>query len=566
MNAAIQCLNHIRALQRYFRKLINPGQYATGGSDALLVIEIQKLFTQMWSGEYATIAPRGFLNALHSSCPFFKGYGQHDSQEFLRIVLDKLHELLKVKTSDMNDHSIISDCFKGSIIASVTCLRCGNINQKVDSIYELGLSIPSSSEKAKYASDSRELMNPPVSTEEPSSPSILSSFKSFLFPSEDINLYDCLLNFSNPEDLSGSDQVFCEKCKVKCDGKMNYKIKDPPNILIFLLKRFKYSFVGSKITTPVRFPLELNLDKFLVGYMKEKPKGCSYSLNGMIQHSGSIGGGHYIAYCKNYKNNSWYCYNDSTVKPVSEQNVLRTEAYVLVYSRNKLGLRSHASQNPPDAYIPTEWLNKYYHLANPGPVLQRHYLCPHSRIKNTVSLSSFTQISKPQLVSIIDQVTSNQYNTDFDIIEDASHCEICSNFMNRLTIRSDTESKIIEELNSKAKFKGPWYLIPSSWIEKWKNFIYQKVPENPRVEYPGIVNTHEFFSEDGGLKHGLESRKDYRAVNGMVWKAFSVLYGAGPEITRLRVDLYSPDAIVRREPELSKEIMNQLLGIKDIKP
>jgi hypothetical protein len=45
-----------------------------------------------------------------------------------------------------------------------------------------------------------------------------------------------------------------------------------------------------------------------------------------------------------------------------------------------------------------------------------------------------------------------------------------------------------------------------------------------------------------------------------------VLYGAGPEITRLRVDLYSPDAIVRREPELSKEIMNQLLGIKDIKP
>lgn len=266
MNAAIQCLNHTRALQRYFRKLINPGQFASGGGDALLVMELHKLFIQLWSGEYATIAPRAFLSALHNSCPFFKGYGQHDSQEFLRIVLDKLHELLKVKQSDSNDHSIISDCFKGSILASVTCLRCGNINQKVDTIYELGLSIPSSSEKSKYASESRELMNSSSSPEEISSPSILGSFKSFLFPSDDINLYDCLLNFSNSEELSGSDQVFCEKCKSKCDGKMNYKIKEPPNIFIFLLKRFKYSFVGSKITTPVRFPMDLNLEQFLVRF------------------------------------------------------------------------------------------------------------------------------------------------------------------------------------------------------------------------------------------------------------------------------------------------------------
>lgn len=285
----------------------------------------------------------------------------------------------------------------------------------------------------------------------------------------------------------------------------------------------------------------------------------------MIQHSGSLGGGHYIAYCKNYKNNSWYCYNDSTVKPVNEQTVLRTEAYVLMYHRNKLGLRNHASSNPPVAYIPTEWLNKYYHLAYPGAVFQRHFLCVHSRIKNTESLSNFTQISKQQLISLVDQVIYIQYSSDSDILEEAKHCEICDSSIHRLNIRSNIESKIIEELNSKTKFTGPWYLIPTTWIEKWKNFVYLKQSESGRIEYPGIVNTHEFYSEDGGLKHGLENKKDYRAINGLVWKAFSVLYGTGPEITRMRVDLYSPDAVVKREPELSSEVMNQLLGIKDIK-
>uniref|UniRef100_H2ZLM9 Ubiquitin carboxyl-terminal hydrolase 32 n=1 Tax=Ciona savignyi TaxID=51511 RepID=H2ZLM9_CIOSA len=50
-------------------------------------------------------------------------------------------------------------------------------------------------------------------------------------------------------------------------------------------------------------------------------------------HSGILGGGHYIAYAKNKVNNKWYCYNDSSCKEVSADNINVDTAYTLFYER-----------------------------------------------------------------------------------------------------------------------------------------------------------------------------------------------------------------------------------------
>uniref|UniRef100_F6PJ70 Ubiquitin carboxyl-terminal hydrolase 32 n=1 Tax=Ciona intestinalis TaxID=7719 RepID=F6PJ70_CIOIN len=50
-------------------------------------------------------------------------------------------------------------------------------------------------------------------------------------------------------------------------------------------------------------------------------------------HSGILGGGHYIAYAKNKVNNKWYCYNDSSCKEVSADNICVETAYTLFYER-----------------------------------------------------------------------------------------------------------------------------------------------------------------------------------------------------------------------------------------
>lgn len=42
--------------------------------------------------------PSGILNGIRNVHPMFRGYQQHDTQEFLRCFMDQLHEELKEQT------------------------------------------------------------------------------------------------------------------------------------------------------------------------------------------------------------------------------------------------------------------------------------------------------------------------------------------------------------------------------------------------------------------------------------------------------------------------------------
>ena len=79
--------------------------------------------------------------------PYFRGYGQQDSQEFLRCMLDNLHEELREEVplappppeiGNGNGHagrgseeprtrfrSIVSDTFEGTLLSEVRCQNCG---------------------------------------------------------------------------------------------------------------------------------------------------------------------------------------------------------------------------------------------------------------------------------------------------------------------------------------------------------------------------------------------------------------------------------------------------------
>ena len=46
---------------------------------------------------------------------------------------------------------------------------------------------------------------------------------------------------------------------------------------------------------------------------------------------GSLNGGHYTAFCKNYYKNKWFCFNDESVYEINENNVNSENAYVLFY-------------------------------------------------------------------------------------------------------------------------------------------------------------------------------------------------------------------------------------------
>ena len=65
-----------------------------------------------------------------------------------------------------------------------------------------------------------------------------------------------------------------------------------------------------------------------------------YDLFSVSNHYGSLGFGHYTAFCKNFKNDQWYSFDDSSVSREDPDNVCSTASYVLFYKRKDFNLSS----------------------------------------------------------------------------------------------------------------------------------------------------------------------------------------------------------------------------------
>ena len=203
------------------------------------------------------------------------------------------------------------------------------------------------------------------------------------------SIQSCLNQFTALELMSGSNKVGCEACtarekKVKENCKMvctpstkQYLISRVPAVLIFHLKRFQAQRTEfRKVSRHVSFPTLLDLAPICKNHKKPRV----YALYGVVEHSGTIRGGHYVAYVKSRlplkpddprwsflppkdpqdtQENScssssdseteeatatlssavkpppgkWYLISDSRVSEVDEKTVLQSQAYLLFYER-----------------------------------------------------------------------------------------------------------------------------------------------------------------------------------------------------------------------------------------
>jgi len=157
-------------------------------------------------------------------------------------------------------------------------------------------------------------------------------------------LQACLNLFTRKEKLDKDNAWYCNKCKEHKQATKKMEIWKTPDILIMHLKRFKTSRVSSigsyyfssgskKITELVDFPIK-GLD--MSSYVLSPENGSNiYDLYGVVNHYGSLGGGHYTAYAKNKFDGKWHDFNDSRVSDASEREIVSAAAYVLFYKRRK---------------------------------------------------------------------------------------------------------------------------------------------------------------------------------------------------------------------------------------
>lgn len=317
MNSILQCLSNTHSLRDYClhnshrRDLNNNSRTNTA-----LMEEFAKLIQTMWSSTSSeAVSPSEFKTQIQRYAPRFVGYNQQDAQEFLRFLLDGLHnEVNRVTvrprgTVEDFDHlpdeekgkkmwskyleredSKIVDLFVGQLKSSLTCSHCGFCSTVFDPFWDLSLPI------AKGYGE--------------------------------VSLMDCMRLFTKEDVLDGDEKPTCYRCKARRRCTKKFMIQKFPKILVLHLKRFSEARRTSKLSTFVNFPMK---DLDLREFASEHSINAVYNLYAVSNHSGTTMGGHYTAYCRNPNSGEWYTFNDSRVTPMSSSQVRSSDAYVLFY-------------------------------------------------------------------------------------------------------------------------------------------------------------------------------------------------------------------------------------------
>ncbi|XP_042876123.1 ubiquitin carboxyl-terminal hydrolase 16-like isoform X7 [Penaeus japonicus] len=137
--------------------------------------------------------------------------------------------------------------------------------------------------------------------------------------SQECSIMSCLTNFTAPELLMGNNKITCENCTkihsqlhgeenvepVKSNASKQLLILSPPAVLTLQLKRFHHmGFNLTKVNRYVRFPLVLDIAPFTssislgLGNMSRGQKQVLYGLYSVVEHSGRLNSGHYVAYVR----------------------------------------------------------------------------------------------------------------------------------------------------------------------------------------------------------------------------------------------------------------------------
>lgn len=241
--------------------------------------------------------------------------------------------------------SIVSELFQCRVVSMVKCLECHKTSRTHEIMYDVSVPIPNANEatngQAPCSTDlaqggqNHQLAGMRGGTWTGMLGGIPGKVKGWFYDNG-VEVTDCVRKYCAPEHLGGKDKYFCEHCKRKNDCEKRLAFKDLPEVLCIHIKRFRYDaswFNGTKNARVVTFPVNRALD--LSSFLDETPaQPVEYRLIGLIQHIGSMGGGHYIAYCQHKKKpQEWYEFDDMQVSMVSPEQVERAEPYVLFYQR-----------------------------------------------------------------------------------------------------------------------------------------------------------------------------------------------------------------------------------------
>lgn len=230
---------------------------------------------------------------------------QHDVQEFLRVLLDKLENKMKGTSLE----GTIPKLFEGKMISYIKCQNVDYTSRRTETFYDIQLNI-----KGKK--------------------NINESFEDYIATE--------ILDDDNKYDAGEHGLQKAEK------GILFSKF---PPVLHLHLMRFQYDPITDssvKFNDRFEFDEKINLDPFL-----EKPEDtpATYILHAVLVHSGDNHGGHYVVYINPKNDGKWCKFDDDVVSRCTRNEAIEqnygghdndlnirhsSNAYMLVYVRESV--------------------------------------------------------------------------------------------------------------------------------------------------------------------------------------------------------------------------------------
>ncbi|XP_037790871.1 ubiquitin carboxyl-terminal hydrolase 20-like [Penaeus monodon] len=466
--------------------------------------------------------------------------------------------------------SIISDVFDGTIVSSVQCLTCNTISSRKETFQDLSLPIPSSDQLSILQHSSVTQMQHQVGGGGNNSSSLHLAkascdattdgwlwwmwvwLRSWLWGPA-VSLHHCLAAFFSADELKGDNMYSCEKCGKLRNGVKYSKVVHLPEVLIIHLKRFRHEYMfSSKISQYVSFPLHgLDLTPFL--HKDCTSEVVTYDLYAVICHHGTAGGGHYTSYCQNWSNGRWYEFDDQYVTEVSPETVAKCEAYCLFYKKASIEMTARrqrtvelmqvASREPSlmQFYVSKQWVNKFNNFAEPGPIDNSDFLCPHGGVQ-------------PQKASYVEDLVMLLYQGVWEYLHQVFgggpactrlyECVTCRAELEALLHRQSSELDMFIRLHKMfqdEEHPSIVYAISMRWFRQWESFVRGR-----EQEPPGPIDNSSICTSKIGQPM-LKAGSDYAQISEEMWYFFYEIYGGGPE---LFVRYGSPPGAARRQERL----------------
>uniref|UniRef100_A0A8C4ZGS2 ubiquitinyl hydrolase 1 n=1 Tax=Gadus morhua TaxID=8049 RepID=A0A8C4ZGS2_GADMO len=284
LNAVVQCLSHTPGLRDYC--LLKTFRQEKSSKEEAKLMEgtlstHQAILTTMLLFE---VNPRQFYSIFKETVPYFSGYSQQDAQEFLRFLLDRLH-------TEVNRRVCVRRTGKEPVQKYAAAMWKKHLERDDSKIVDL------------FSGQLRSSLHCSVCSHHSNTFDVFCDL-SLPMPKRGstggVTLRECLDLFSQEEKLDKENAPMCERCTRRTQSTKRLSIQRFPQVIVIQ-----------------------NLCPLAGAVL--------YDLYAVCNHSGTVNMGHYTACCR--EDNGWCFYNDSSVTPVSENQLQTNQAYVLFYQR-----------------------------------------------------------------------------------------------------------------------------------------------------------------------------------------------------------------------------------------